>query len=222
MPGPVFFENVQEFTTTAGSSRPYYLNGSVSGGSRGLFGTMADGDWAYFSVTDGVRWETIRGEFHEPNRVEIINGVPVAGSSGIDNVDWPTSGQRIISLISAGQTADGSVIVSPEEDDFQFWSSVMAGLIFDLGTISETSSQIVDMGLISGVDDDSASLDIDLGLISDASIESDDERTFWMVVELGGGDLGKITDQSSVLIDAGLISDVGVFGAALIDLGEIS
>lgn len=210
MAGPVFYENVSEISLTSGTSRPYYLNGAVAG-SRPLLGTVADGDWGYFEITNGVLWETIKGQFFEPNRLEVIDGQPIAGSDGIANVNWPASGQRVIRLISSGATEAGD----EELRGLAFWTALAAEVITDLGTFSEGVTQVIDDGSFSV--DPEFLLVIDLGMFSDLS--PTDESIFWTAFEFGGiSDLGKYSEQIITVIDMGTFSDAA--GITVIEMGE--
>lgn len=142
MAGPTFADGVVEWTTTAGTTRPYVLSGTIAGSTR-FRDAVTDGDWVFCSVTQdgGPGFEFLQARFTAPNQLTPIE--VLRSSADGEAVTWPTGGRRFIRL----QPASAAYVAGLEDE--MFWTTLGLSAASDLGAMGDASSVAIDMGDLS-------------------------------------------------------------------------
>lgn len=158
MAGPVFPLRTAEQTSTVGTTRPYVLIGALPGEST-YNAAVANGDWLYIEVSDGVRKEISKAIFTAPNQLAPFQYLSTSNAGGA--VNWPASVRPVIRALITEPSEPGGV------ETAGFWAAVELGTIPDFGDLSEQVAKTADMGDLSVIltDDPAPAIDqIDLGV----------------------------------------------------------
>lgn len=97
------FLGVQEVSTTSGTGA-YTLSGAIAN-SFTFASKVPDGEVVIYEATDEGQREFAYGRFEYPNILHRIS--PISTSNSNEVVDWPVTGQRVITAIqSAAETSE--------------------------------------------------------------------------------------------------------------------
>lgn len=159
MAGPVFEDDVAEWTTTSGTTRPYVLSGPIPGHVAARQ-RVENNNWGFWSIKEpgGPRYEWIRGRL--VNNTIVVISIIRSSDSG-SAISWPETNRRIIRL-----EGSPAAYITDLQDEM-FWSHVDIGINPDMGNLADQVTNTIDMGdwNILGIDDTSTDLvkRIDLG-----------------------------------------------------------